>query len=75
MLSFVEDICKSPPPEINITQKILCHTISNNAVPYLRICHDKNFGSNKIVCIARQHPGETVGSYALEAFVRKILTN
>jgi murein tripeptide amidase MpaA len=43
-------------------------------VPLLRIRHEENDGKGKkIVVMGRQHPGETVGSYVLEGFLKKIV--
>ena len=56
-------------------KNILCHTISNNAIPYIKIRHKDNFSKNTIFLIGRQHPGETVGSYVLEGFVKELIRN
>ena len=65
MLSFVDSIVEEAPPEINVVKNILCHTISNNVVPYMKIKHQDNFSGNSIFILGRQHPGETVGSFVL----------
>jgi hypothetical protein len=44
----------------------VAYTISNNAVPLIRIKHPKYIeGGKKILITGRQHPGETVGSFVL----------
>ena len=49
----------------------MCYSISNNALPLLRI----NPGENRrqVLVLARQHPGETVSSFLMESFLTLLM--
>lgn len=69
MVRHIDLLVKNAPEAISIEKSILCHTISNNPIPYLTIEHKASSNRKTILCMARQHPGETVGSYVLESFL------
>jgi hypothetical protein len=77
MIAFTDDLVTNSASneEISVIKKVLCYSVSNNAIPYLIIEH-KYCKSGKIVlCIGRQHGGETVGSYVLEGFLKHLVNN
>jgi len=52
----------------------VAYTISNNAVPLVKLRHAEYIeGGKKILIMGRQHPGETVGSFVLEGFIKNLL--
>ena len=75
MIQFLDQTVEECPEDVIIEKNILNHTISNNAIPYLKIRHQENYSKNTIFLLGRQHPGETVGSFVLEGFVKELLKN
>ncbi|EAR88956.3 zinc carboxypeptidase family protein (macronuclear) [Tetrahymena thermophila SB210] len=76
--------CQLTQPLIQIKKEILCHTISNNAVPLLTITNKEkdqiekgktqnppNESKQKKIAMlmARQHPGETVSSFLMQGVI------
>ena len=53
----------------SLKRETLCTSISRNSFPVLRIGKS---GNPTVVVLARQHPGETVGSYVLEGIIEGI---
>jgi hypothetical protein len=57
-----------------VEKSIVAYTISNNAVPLVKLRHAEYIeGGKKILIMGRQHPGETVGSFVLEGFIKNLL--
>ena len=50
---------------------MLCKSVQGRKVPYLLYNQDKPFKAIVIV-IARQHPGEAVGSFMMEGMLNKL---
>lgn len=73
MVRQIDLLMTSCPESVEITRKVMCHSISNNPIPYLTIQHKSINCSKTILCLARQHPGETVGSYVLENFLKNLI--
>ncbi|KAL4463245.1 hypothetical protein ABPG74_007246 [Tetrahymena malaccensis] len=82
--------CQTTQPLIHIKKEILCHTISNNAVPLLTITNkEKDFiekgktqnpphesKQKKIAMLmARQHPGETVSSFLMQGVIDFLISD
>jgi murein tripeptide amidase MpaA len=71
MINFLDELKASE--DIVVERQIVCYSISNNAVPALKIRHKEYTEGKKIVVMGRQHPGETVGSFAFEGFINKMI--
>ncbi len=69
MIKHIDSLKDNCPSGLKIEKKILCHSISNNPLPYLIIQHSDKSVDKTILCLSRQHPGESVGSFVLEAFL------
>lgn len=75
LLRFLREVDQLNSP--NIAKKEIGRTLANIPVPLLIVTNPKVQGSSKkdVVVIARQHPGECVGSWAAQGFIKFLIGN
>ncbi|CAD7971594.1 unnamed protein product [Amoebophrya sp. A25] len=75
LLRFLREIDQLKSP--NIAKKEIGRTLANIPTPLLIVTSPKVHGISKkdVVVIARQHPGEAVGSWACQGFVKFLIGN
>lgn len=57
---------------MNIDYKILCKSMMGKKVPFITF-HDQKSPKAIAIVIARQHPGESVGSWMMDGLLRKLI--
>lgn len=75
------EFCSQPPysystlinnlTEMSIDYKVLCKSMMGRKVPYLTF-HEQKAPKAFAIVIARQHPGESVGSWMMDGLLRKL---